>query len=150
MRIITLNNDNTVVMYSEDGKPVAGDNQTAYDLSDEQKEIFVSILRQPNGGIVFDGQTFTALPPPPPLPLIATCTPWQFRTELRIRGIKEEVEALVAASPPAVQDAYEYATSYESNNAMLLQLAALLSTPLSEQDVYDMISAASTRQIGQQ
>lgn len=68
MRIIVRNDDNAVLMYSEDGKPEADDTQTAIDLSDDQADALRAVLSQPNGGVTFDGTTFTALPEPPPPP----------------------------------------------------------------------------------
>lgn len=68
MRIIVRNDDNAVLMYSDDGKPEASDTQTAIDLSDDQADAFRAALSQPNGGVTFDGTAFTALPEPPPPP----------------------------------------------------------------------------------
>jgi len=89
------------------------------------------------------------IPSPIPIPLSnVTCTPWQFRAELRARGMFDEVEQLVAASSIAAQDAFEFATSFDSDNELLLALAAQLSTPLTPDQVYDMILSASTRVVG--
>jgi hypothetical protein len=60
----------------------------------------------------------------------------------------DEVEQLVAASSIAAQDAFEFATSFDSDNELLLALAAQLSTPLTPDQVYDMILSASTRVVG--
>lgn len=87
----------------------------------------------------------------PPLVVkpVARCTPWQFRKELRVRNLKEDVDTLVAASDIDAQDAYACSTSFDSDNKLLLLLASRLPTPLSEDDVYQMVLSASKRVVGE-
>lgn len=148
MRIIVRNSDNVVVMYSRDGKPEAAADQTAHDLSDELASEFNSIISQPNGGITFDGTSFTSLPAPLPPPTRAVCSKWQFRKELRELGILNEVTQLVAVSGEEAQEAFDHASEFWSDNPMLISLAANLTTPLSASQVYDLIVSASKRVVG--
>jgi hypothetical protein len=145
MNVVTDSTD-LIIMIS-DGEPVLPPGGKLYKL-DISPEEFTNIFTKPNGGVKYDGTTFTVLPLPPPPAPVATCTPWQFVTELRARNIKEDVDILVAASSIVAQDAYRYATSFDSNNPLLLQLAALLPTPLTPDQVYQMIVSASQRKVG--
>lgn len=148
MRIVTRNDDNVVVMYSENGKPEAAANQTAYDLTPLQAEAFASMVAQPNGGLTFDGTTFAALPaPPPPVPVVSA-SPAQFRKELRAMGKLTAVLTLIEQQDPATQDDFEYATEFRSNSPKLLALAAHPSIDMSEQDVFDALTRAAARDIG--
>lgn len=148
MNIIVRNSDNMITMFSADNMPEAPSDCHSVTLTEEQTSELQQLFQTPNGGVKFDGTAFTILPPLWTPKDVAVCTPWQFRAELRARNLKTEVDALVAASSIAAQDAYEYATSFDSNNALLLQLASQLSTPLTPDDVYNMIVSASQRQIG--
>lgn len=148
MRIVTRNLDNFVVMYSEGGKPEAAVDQTAHDLTEAQAETFLESLSQPNGGVTFDGESFTLLPPPSPQPKRAVCSKWQFRKELRELGILNEVTQLVAVSGEEAQEAFDHASEFWSDNPMLISLAANLTTPLSASQVYDLIVSASKRVVG--
>lgn len=148
MRIITRNSDNLVVMFSNDGKPEAAADQTAHDLTDQQAESVALAISQPNGGVTFDGESFAVLPAPAPPKPRAMCSAWQFRKEARVRGIKADVDALIAQQDEETKEAFEYATEYWSDNPMLLALAAQLPTPLTEEQVYEMVVAASARVVG--
>ena len=70
MNIIVRDADNVIVMYSPDGSPEPGDGCRLVSLDDAQTEAFNAAMSVPNSGIIFDGTTFTTLPPPvPPAPL---------------------------------------------------------------------------------
>lgn len=148
MNIIIRNSDNVIIMFSRDNMPEAPEGCRSAVLTEEQTMELQQAFATPNGGVTFDDTTFSVLPPPPPPEPVSTCTPWQFREELRALGIKAEVEALIDASSESTQEAYRFATVFESNNPLLLQLAALLSTPLNKQQIYDLIISASQRKIG--
>lgn len=148
MNIIIRNSDNVIIMFSPNSMPDVPDGCRSAVLTEEQIVALQEAFSTPNGGVTFDDTTFNVLPPPPPPEPVSTCTPWQFREELRALGIKTEVEALIAASNESTQEAYRFATTFESNNPLLLQLAALLSTPLNKQQIYDLIVSASQRKIG--
>lgn len=144
---ICVNSDGKVVMYSN-GFPEPPSGGYLHTLTPEQETVFTSLIASGNNsGLMFDGTNFTEIPKLVP-PKVASCTPLQFRMELRARNLFNEVTALVAASSVEAQDAYEYATAFESNNPLLLALAAQLSTPLNADQVYDMILSASTKQVG--
>lgn len=148
MRIITRNSDNVVVMFSDEGQPSAAADQTARDLTDGQREEFISLSRQANGGITFDGTTFAALPVPAPPPPVASASPAQFREELMDMGKMDAVEALMAQQDARTRSRFEYATEFRSNSPLLLALAAHPSIGMSEQDVFDALTRAAARDIG--
>lgn len=139
--------DGNVVMYST-GSPEPPLGGSLYVLTDEQDAQYRALAAQPNGGMTFDGESFTALPPPAPPKPRAMCSAWQFRKEARVRGIKADVDALIAQQDEETQEAFEYATEYWSDNPLLLALAAQLPTPLTEEQVYEMIIAAARRVVG--
>lgn len=72
----------------------------------------------------------------------ATCTPWQLRKALNARGLREQVDSLVATLDQDARDGFEYATMWESDNPLLL--AAIPELGMSESDLHDLITAAST------
>lgn len=65
MNIIVRNSDNIVIMFSN-GTPEPGDGCRLVMLDDVQQTEFEALMDQSNGGVTFDGEIFTALPPPPP------------------------------------------------------------------------------------
>ena len=144
MRYALVNNGivEEIVVWDGQSQWTPPDGSTLHELADTDAV---------NTGWLFDGTTFTnpdPTPPPPPPPKKVTCTPWQFRTELRAQGIFAEVTALVAQSSIEAQDAFEFATSFDSDNPLLLTLASQLNTPLTPDQVYDMILSASKRIVG--
>lgn len=148
MKIIVRTIDNIITMYSPDGNPTPPEGCVSYTLTPEQEAEFNAIVQEPNGGVMFDGATFGKIAPPPAPPPRASCSPWQFRAELRSRNMLDEVEALVAAQDIDTQEAFKYASEYWSDNPLLLALAAQLSTPLTAEDVLVMITRASKRVVG--
>jgi nucleotide-binding universal stress UspA family protein len=58
----------------------------------------------------------------------ATITPLQIRLVLSAQGLRDDAEAIVAATetPQSIKDSWEYATIVERNNADLLAMAAIL------------------------
>lgn len=148
MRIVTRNADNVVVMYSDGGKPEAAADQTAHDLTEAQAEAFRAVLAQPNGGVTFDGTAIIALPAPPPPKPVVSASPAQFREELMDMGKMDAVQALIAQQDAKTQSRFEYATEFRSDSPLLLTLAAHPSIGMSEQDVFDAIARASSRDIG--
>lgn len=68
-------------------------------------------------------------------------TPYQARKALSDAGIRQQVEAAVAASPLEVQDAWEYATTVERNSPMIAALAAGLG--LTDNQVDELFRSAA-------
>lgn len=125
--------------------PEGGRNVT---LTPEQEAAFLALRSMPHDGIVFDGESFLALPaPPPPVPVVSA-SPAQFREELRDMGKLDAVKALIDQQDERTQDRFEYATEFRSDSPLLLTLAAHPSIGMSEQDVFDAIARASSRDIG--
>ena len=71
MNIVT-NADNLIVMTS-DGRPTPPEGGHLYELTEAEETQRLVAFAQPNGGVMFDGESFSALPaplpPPPPPPL---------------------------------------------------------------------------------
>lgn len=65
MNIVVRDSDNVVIMYST-GYPEPGEGCTLVELSEQQSADLESLFSQPNGGVTFNGEMFTAIPPPPP------------------------------------------------------------------------------------
>lgn len=72
----------------------------------------------------------------------ASVTPLQARKILRLMGYMDELEALIADAPIEVQDAWQYASSFERNNPILLEFANDLH--LDEEDIDNLFIQAAT------
>jgi hypothetical protein len=59
---IATDSTGLIVMASDGGTPTPPPGGTLYTLTNAQKIVLVELAQQPNGGISFDGTTFTALP----------------------------------------------------------------------------------------
>lgn len=74
------------------------------------------------------------------LPAVATIkygisiSPAQFRLALTRAGLRDQVEAIVATQNQDVKDWYEYANSFESDNALVLKMAAGIGKSAAEVD----------------
>lgn len=82
----------------------------------------------------------TTPPVTPPLPLVVT--PLQARRALRAAGLIEQVNAAISAADADTQDAWEYATVIERDNAIIAAMAVQLG--LTEQDVDGLFALAVT------
>lgn len=71
-----------------------------------------------------------------------TCTPWQFRKALNARGLREQVDALVASLDQDSRDGYEYATSWDSDHPLLITNLPTLGW--TADDLHEFIGFAST------
>lgn len=78
----------------------------------------------------------------PPAKPHVSCTPWQLRKALNARGLREQVDALVTSLDQDARDGFEYATSWESDNPLLL--AAIPALGWSVDDLHDLITFASS------
>ena len=64
-------------------------------------------------------------PPPPPVPVL-NVSPWQMRRALNEMGLRAAVESAVAGADQTTKDAWEFATSFRRDNAMIAAVAAAL------------------------
>lgn len=146
MNIVT---DNTgLIISTSTGRPTPPDGGALYELTDAQEAAWRTVAAQPNGGITFDGESFSALPaPPPPVPVVSA-SPAQFREELMEMGKMDAVQALIAQQDAKTQSRFEYATEFRSNSPLLLALAAHPTIGMTEQDVIDALTRAAARDIG--
>lgn len=69
----------------------------------------------------------TEILPADPIPVTyQPLTAWQIRKVLNAHGLREQVEAAVAQSDQNTKDAWEFASSYERDNEILIGLATAL------------------------
>lgn len=73
---------------------------------------------------------------------VLTATPLQVRRVLRDMGLLATVEAMVAASSDDVKDAWEYASEFRSDSALIASLAAQLDPPLDAAAIRQLIETA--------
>lgn len=76
-------------------------------------------------GHLWDGEAF-APPPPPTPPAVLAVTMRQARLALLGAGMLDDVEAAIAAAPPAVRIEWEYATQIERASPLVAAIAAEL------------------------
>ena len=145
MNIVT-DSTGLIVMIS-DGQPTPPSGGTLYELTDAQEAERAAAFAVPNSGVMFDGSTFTIVPPLVNKPVVSA-TPAQFRLELADLGKLDAVEALIAAQVKEIQIRYEYATEFRSDSPLLLLLASHATINMTEQEVYDALLRASQRNIG--
>jgi hypothetical protein len=120
---IVIDSGGLVLMWSEDGAPTPPSGGELVTLTVEQADQFRALPA--NGGITFDGKTFTALPvPPPPVPV--EVTPLQIRRALRQMGVLDQVNAYVSTQGEDVQDAWQFAIAIPRNDPMVVAAAAAL------------------------
>lgn len=75
-----------------------------------------------------------------PVTPVAVCTPWQFRKKINALGLREAVEAYVAAQDQETRDGFEYATEWLSDDPLLLK--AIPHLGITPEQLYVIISDA--------
>lgn len=55
-----------------------------------------------------------------------SCSAWQVRKALNARNLRSQIEAAVAASSIEIQDGWNHATNFLSDDAFVIQFAALI------------------------
>lgn len=128
------------------GFPEPPDGGTLYALTEQQEAAYAEAAAQPNGGVLFDGQAFTVLPPAREVVSPTTCTNVQLRLELASMGKLDLTKSVVAASGLEAEVAFEYTAEFTSDNPLLLALAPRIGIPA--ETVRDLILAASRRKVG--
>lgn len=73
-------------------------------------------------GFTYDGKAFSE--PAPPVP--QTVTPLQMRKALRLLGLKDAVDAMLAGAPEEVVEEWEYATAIDRYNPTLLAASNIM------------------------
>lgn len=145
MMNICTDSTGKVVMLST-GFPEPPEGGALYELTEQQATAYAEASAHPNGGVLFDGQAFTVLPPRPPVAGPVTCTNVQLRLELASMGKLEQTKSLVAAFGGEAEIAFEYTAEFTSDNPLLLALAPRIGIPA--EAVRDVILAASRRKVG--
>ena len=79
---------------------------------------------------------------PPPAPTFITVTARQIRLALSQAGLREAVEAGVAAGGQQLSDWYEYSNEFEENNQHVVAMASALG--VSDQSLHDLFLLAQT------
>jgi hypothetical protein len=78
-------------------------------------------------------------PPPPP---VTSVTPRQARLALNAAGLLASTETLIAASDQATKITWEYATTFERTNPLIVNLGAALN--LTSEQIDQLFVTAST------
>lgn len=102
-------------------------------------------LELPHGvgpGWLYDGQTFSS-PPEPTVPVPASITPRQCRLILSAQGLLSDVEAMIAQQDEATRITWEYALEFRRDDPLLVQLAANLVPPLTDEQIDQFFIAAA-------
>ena len=86
---------------------------------------FVHLL--PAGSIAITDEEAEALRPVPPPAPIAPISPRQIRQALTRAGLREQVEAAVAAGDQDIKDWWEFATTFERTNPQVIGMGEALS-----------------------
>lgn len=93
--------------------------------------------------VVEDGDMFTVEDTMPLIVRPASCSPWQIRKALNALGLRQQVEAAVAASEVMeVKDGWEFATIFRSDDPFVIGMGAAIGKTNAE--VAEIIQYAST------
>lgn len=76
--------------------------------------------------------------------VFTSLSPWQVRQALNLSGHRAAVEGMIAASPIEINDAWKFASEFQRNNDMLVQMTAALGMTSAEVD--DLFRLGSTLQ----
>jgi hypothetical protein len=71
-----------------------------------------------------------------------TASPWQIRKALNQTGLRNSIEAAVAAGDQTVKDAWQYATEFRRDNPLVSQMGAALGK--TEADLDDLFALAKS------
>lgn len=114
----------------------------------------MNFFQDPSGGLhCIESLDFVSLLPPgckaietprdiPASPVGAVCTAWQIRKALNGLGLRSQVEAAVAAGSQEMQDGWEFATEFRSDDPLALAIGAALGK--SPAEVHEIIANAAT------
>lgn len=75
-----------------------------------------------------------ALPPVPQPNPVVSVTPWQIRKALNAMGLRSAVEAFVASADVTTRDAWEFASEFRRDNALIEAAATALGKTSAEVD----------------
>jgi hypothetical protein len=74
---------------------------------------------------------------------VYTCSPWQIRKALNAQNLRNDVESAVAASnDQSLQDGWEFATQFRSDDLFVISMGAALGK--TEEETAALIQYAST------
>lgn len=108
----------------------------------------IAALCHPQGdahiGDVWDASAEMWAPPPAPAkPPVADITRAQAKIQLRRAGLRDKVEAAVAAAGGEIADWYAEAAVWQRSSPYIAHIGGVLSPPLSAEDIDDLFSQAS-------
>lgn len=79
----------------------------------------------------------------PPVAEVFRCTPWQIRKALNAQGLRDSVEAAIAAATDrTLKDGWEFATEFRSGDAFVVSMGVVLGKTAAE--TAELIQYAST------
>lgn len=125
MAYVQLDANSVAVAIVDSPKPIPGAIPWAFDSS---------VLGRKWNGTGFDAPV--AVPAP-----IPTVSAWQIRKGLNASGLRDAVEAAVAAADQDTQDAWQYAKEFERDHPLVKSLAAGLGKTDTEIDALFALSA---------
>ena len=96
----------------------------------------------PQGSVPITDEEAEALRPAKVLVVYPTLTPRQIRMALTRAGLRDEVEAAVAAGDQDIKDWWEFSTAFERNHPEVLAMQAALSVSNSTLDALWALGAS--------
>lgn len=92
---------------------------------------------------ITDEEAEALQPVPPVIAPVYTCTPWQIRKALNAQGLRDGVEAAIAASTDrTLKDGWEFATEFHSDDSFVIGIGASLGK--NETETAQLIQYAAT------
>ena len=76
--------------------------------------------------------------PPAPIPTVSA---WQIRKALNQAGLRDQIEAAVASASQEIKDGWEYATDFERDNLLIVQMSRGLGLADAEVDQLFVLAA---------
>ena len=123
MRIVRDIATGRVVMWSDTGRPDAGEGEEVVTLSDEQAAAFQATTNE--CGVTFDGQAFAAIPPPPP-PVPVMASSGDFVAALSDLGWYDAVDAAATAAGGRALALWRHAATFERHHPIVRAVAAAI------------------------
>lgn len=93
--------------------------------------------------VVEEDDVFSIEEAMPPIPEVVSCSAWQIRKALNALGLRDAVEAIVAASDnPVVRDGWEFASQFFNNDPFVIQMGQAIGK--TNEEVTGIIKYANT------
>lgn len=101
------------------------ENNGGVEISDEEKEALFA--GHETGKIIQpDVDGYPVLVDPPVEPVILSCSAYQIREALNITGLRDQVEAAIAAGSRSLNDAWQYEQRFKRDNQRIIEMGTSL------------------------